>query len=109
MPNFGKPDASGRSSGKLTGERKKLRQPPKGEPFVWLTRELLTSPAWRAMSPNAARLIDFLLVEHTNHAGTENGNLLATYDQLAVSCNSSACLLEVIDSHGPADGQRAIC
>jgi hypothetical protein len=33
-------------------------------------------------SINCARLIDFLLVEHMNHAGTENGNLTATYKQL---------------------------
>ena len=29
-----------------------------------------------------ARLIDLLLIEHRNHAGLENGNLKATYDQL---------------------------
>ena len=33
-------------------------------------------------SVNTARLIDFLLIEHRNHAGLENGNLKATYDQL---------------------------
>ena len=31
---------------------------------------------------NCMRLIDFLEVEHMNHAATENGNLMATYDQL---------------------------
>ena len=83
MAPFGKPDATGRSSGKRTGRDKKLRSPPQGEPWVWLTRELIASPAWRAMGINARRLIDFLLIEHMNHAGTENGNLQATYDQLA--------------------------
>lgn len=57
-------------------------QAPKGEPFVQLTRELLASPAWRAMSINCRRLIDFVLIEQMNHAGQENGHLLATYDQL---------------------------
>ncbi len=61
---------------------RRLRQPPPGEPWVWLTRELLTSPAWRALGINARRLIEFLLVEHMNHAGHENGRLKATYDQL---------------------------
>ncbi len=82
MSRFGKPDATGRSSGKRTGRDKKLRSPPKGEPWCWLTRELLGSPAWRALSVNARKLMDFLLIEDMNHAGTENGNLCATYDQL---------------------------
>ena len=80
--NFGKPNATGRSSGKLTGRDAKLMRPPDGEPFVWLTRELIGSDAWQARSRQCARLVDFLLIEHMNHAGTENGNLLATYRQL---------------------------
>ncbi len=91
MPAFGKPDATGRSSGKRTGRASKAHRPPKGEPFVCMTRELLVSVAWRARSANAARLIDFLLVEHMNHAGTENGNLKATHEQLrayGLSANS---------------------
>ena len=83
MAGFGKPDATGRSSGKLSGHATKLMGPPKGEPWAWLTTELLASPAWRAMSINTRRLIDFLVIEHRNHAGHENGNLKATYSQLA--------------------------
>ena len=82
MDNFGKPNATGRNSGKLTAAGKKIFGPPKGEPWVWLLTELLASPAWRFRSVNTARLIDFLLIEHMNHAATENGNLLATYEQL---------------------------
>ena len=82
MPGFGKPNATGRSSGKRTGRAARAHRPPKDEPWVWLTRELVSSPAWRSRSINCARLIDFLMVEHKNHAGTENGNLMATYDQL---------------------------
>ena len=47
MSRFGKPDATGRSSGKLGGRAGKLMKPPQGEPWVWLTRELLASDAWR--------------------------------------------------------------
>ncbi len=82
MSRFGKPDATGRSSGKRTGWNKKYRNPPQNQPWCWLTQELLESPAWRLRSINLARLIDFLLVEGMNHAGTENGNLQALYDQL---------------------------
>ncbi len=65
-----------------TGRAGEAHRPPKDEPWVWLTRELLASAAWRARSINTIRLVDFLCVEHMNHAGTENGNLKATYDQL---------------------------
>ena len=82
MRHFAKPNATGRSSGKRSGRSRKIYSPPKGEPWRWLTRELISSPAWRMRSINVARLIDFLLVEDMNHAGTENGNLNATYDQL---------------------------
>ena len=82
MAGYGKPNATGRSTGKLTAAEKKIIGPPKGEPWAWLTTELLASPAWRMRSINTVRLIDFLLIEHRNHAGGENGNLLATYDQL---------------------------
>ena len=80
--SFGKPDATGRSTNRLGGREGKLRKPPKGEPWAWLTRELLTSEAWRALGVNSRRLIDFLLIEHMNHAGTQNGHLVATKDQL---------------------------
>jgi hypothetical protein len=79
---FGKPDATGRSSGKLGGRAGMAQKPPAGEPWTWLTRELLSSEAWRSLSINARRFIDFLLIEHMNHAGTENGRLMATYAQL---------------------------
>ncbi len=82
MPTFGKPDQTGRSSGKRNGRAAKAYSPPKGEPWVWITRELLASPAWRHQSANTFRLISFLLIEHMNHAGTENGNLKATHEQL---------------------------
>lgn len=83
MDAYGSPNETGRSSGKLTAAEKKIIGPPKGEPWAWLTIELLVSPAWRLRSVNTVRLIDFLLIEHRNHAGRENGALLATYDQLS--------------------------
>ena len=82
MPRFGKPNATGRSSGKLTGRQGELRRPPDGESWAWLTRELVASPTWRLRSINCIRLIDFLLVEHMNHAARENGHLKAPYNQL---------------------------
>ncbi len=82
MEPFRKPNATGRSSGKRTGRVAKAHRPPPNEPFIWHTRGLLTSDAWRAQSVNCMRLLSALEVEHMNHAGTENGTLKATYDQL---------------------------
>lgn len=84
MPSHGKPDLTGRSSGKWTSKDKKLFGPPKDTPWTWQTLELMFSPAWRAMSVNSRRLINFLQIENQRHAARENGNLIATYDQLVV-------------------------
>lgn len=82
MSRYSKANSKGRSSGRPLPGIKKLRQPPEGSPWVWLTKDLLESPAWRGMSVNTRKLIDFLLIEHASHAGWNNGRLRATYDQL---------------------------
>jgi hypothetical protein len=56
--------------------------PPKGQPWVWLTRDMLAGSAWQGLGINARRLIDFLLIEHMSHGGQRNGYLLAPRDQL---------------------------
>lgn len=43
---------------------------------------MLQSSAWRALSINARRFLDFLELDHLSHGGAENGHLRATYDQL---------------------------
>jgi hypothetical protein len=53
---------------------------PKGEPFIWMTLEMLESPAWRALPPAAKQVIDRVGVEHLQHAGKENGKLPVTYN-----------------------------
>ena len=69
-------------SAKAAFSPKKVHGIPIGMPFVQLTLELLNSPAWRARSINCIRLIDFLLIRHMQHGGSENGQLVATYDEL---------------------------
>lgn len=83
MARFGKPDATGRSSGVRTGRKARQQKPPEGEPWVWQTLGLLQSPVIRKLSLNGWRTFNFLLVEHGSHAGQCNGELRATYDQLA--------------------------
>jgi hypothetical protein len=77
-----KHDAKGRSTNKPIGKIGRFTGPPKGEPWSWLTAAMLNSPAWRGMGANTHRLIDFLILEHCRHAGSENGNLMAPYRQL---------------------------
>jgi hypothetical protein len=54
----------------------------KGEQFVKLPRELLENAAWRGLSINARRFVDFLMIEHMRQAGKRNGFLLAPRRQL---------------------------
>jgi hypothetical protein len=60
----------------------KIGGPPKGQPWVWLTRELVNSAAWRGLGINARRLVDFLMIENMDKGGRENGFLLAPREQL---------------------------
>ena len=57
-------------------------KPPDGQQFIWLTRELLMSDAWRSQGINTVRFIHFLLLEHLRHGGQENGKLKAPRRQL---------------------------
>ena len=62
--------------------RQRSGGPPEGEPWVWHTHALISSPAWRGRSINCSRVIEFLEMEHLHHGGNENGSLLAPYTQL---------------------------
>jgi hypothetical protein len=41
---------------------------------------MLRSPAWRALSLSARRMLDRIEIEHASHGGAENGKLPVTYD-----------------------------
>jgi len=47
-----------------------------------MPRSLLESAAWRGLSINARRLVDFLMIEHMRQGGKRNGFLLAPRRQL---------------------------
>lgn len=68
--------------GTTTRRQKRLNRPPEGELFVWLTGTMLTSVAYRNLSGNAMKALNRIMVEHIDNKGTENGNLIATYDQM---------------------------
>lgn len=77
-----KHDRTGRSKGAENWRGRKVGAPPPGEGFVWHTHALLSSPAWRGRSINVVRLCEFLEIEHLEHGGVENGQLVAPYNQL---------------------------
>jgi hypothetical protein len=90
-------DATGRSSGKLTGHAGQLARPPEGKSWMRLTRELLESSAWQALSINGRRFIEFLLCEQMNHAARENGGLAVPYQQLREWGMPADCILPAIE------------
>jgi hypothetical protein len=53
-----------------------------GGQFSWRLIEMLESPAYRALSLSARRLLDRLEIELAHHGGDDNGRLPATYEQL---------------------------
>ena len=63
-----------------TGQRRTNRYTKIGGQFSWHLIDTLRSPAWRALSLSARRILDRLEIEMADHGGTDNGKLPATYD-----------------------------
>ncbi len=64
--------------------------PPEDIPWFWIAIDMLGCPTFAALSITARRILDLLLIEYLCHAGTENGNLAATYRQLEAHGASKA-------------------
>lgn len=71
-----KVDRTGRSTNSY---KLKKHQQIAGQ-FIPHRVEMLESPAWRALSFVARRILDRLEIEHAGHGGAENGRLICTYD-----------------------------
>lgn len=63
----------------LTQRFKQANRPPEGTSWCWLTAEMLESPAWRALTGNAMKVVLRIVLEHLKHGGVENGVLPVTY------------------------------
>jgi hypothetical protein len=75
-----KHDATGRSVGKFASYKfRGANQPPKGEAFVWFTKEMMGSPALQVASGGALHVIAQIAVEHMANGGGRNGQLAVTY------------------------------
>lgn len=103
-------DQKGRTTGRLQGSRdRRVNGPPEGEPWAWMTRAMLESPAWAALSIHARRIIDRVLIEHMAHAGTQNGALPVSYadiEALGIRRNRISSAIEEAVSLGFLDHQR---
>jgi hypothetical protein len=87
----------------------KRNRPPASEPWAWLTREMLSSDAWRSQGINTRRFIDFLLIEHMGKGGKANGNLKAPRRQLVafgIGTHFVSEAIEIADSLGLVDCHR---
>ena len=71
-----------RRNGGPNGSRRQRKLARPDGPFVAMTTELLTSPAFYALSPLALKALMRLVTEHAAHGGTMNGKLQVSYDQL---------------------------
>ncbi|HEY1260561.1 MAG TPA: hypothetical protein VGF34_15040 [Stellaceae bacterium] len=71
--------------------------------FVKLPRDLLASDAWRSLSINARRFLDFLMIEHMRRGGKANGRLLAPRRQLwdfGIGQHYVSSAIEEAEQHG---------
>ena len=79
-----KHDHTGRSSGQFASSKfRKANRPPIGEPFVWFTKRMLESPAYRVLSGGAEKVIARIAIEHMAHGGGLNGALPVTHNNFA--------------------------
>jgi hypothetical protein len=88
----------------------KLKGPPKGEPWIWKTRALMKSAAWRGLGINARRVVDFLECEHMGHGGKENGLLVAPRKQLiawGIGARHISGAIREMETSGLVDVERS--
>ncbi len=85
--------------------KKKLNAPPRDDPWIWQPRSLLTSWPWRAMSVNARKALDRIMLEHMEHACFENGALVVTHENFidyGVTSKHVAAAIEELEFLGLA-------
>jgi hypothetical protein len=66
--------------GLTMGRRTGTRRTSIGGQFAPHTIDMLRSPAWRALSLSARRVLDRVEIELADHGGVDNGKLPVTYD-----------------------------
>lgn len=95
--------SSVRTAGFMSRRAVKMNGPPDSQPWIWLTREILESPAFRGLSINAMRALFRIMVEHVSQGGRENGRLkVTTRDMFAygVAWHKVSSAIDEIDAAG---------
>jgi hypothetical protein len=60
--------------------REARNRPPADQPWVWFTREMIESEAWKSLTLASRKIIERVILEHMAHGGTMNGLLAVTYE-----------------------------
>ncbi|WJR67252.1 hypothetical protein QTA58_00315 [Neorhizobium sp. CSC1952] len=105
MPEFNPRDKSRTTRGKTFNEIRKNSRPPSqgaasadsSQRWQWLTVELLSSPAFRTLSPNASRAFFRIIIEHAAHGALENGKLIVTHPQFVEHGVTGEYVADAID------------
>ncbi|WP_080918726.1 hypothetical protein [Manganibacter manganicus] len=66
-----------------TGRARKGKRTQIAGQFAWRLVEMMESPAYRALSLSAHRILARLEIEHAHHGGEDNGKLPCTFDHFA--------------------------
>ena len=81
----------------LKREKQSFLSPPVGEAWIWLTRDMLESCAYRALSRAGHQLLARLMVEHCNHGGKENGRLAVSWDAFQAAGVHRSTIAQTLD------------
>ena len=90
--------------------RRHPNAPPEGAAWIWESKEMLTSDAWRVLTPAALRLLQFLKIEFMRHAGRANGSLKAPRRQLerfGIGTHQITAAIALLERTGIVDCARA--
>lgn len=96
-------DRSRASRGTKAKLVERYRSPPRygdgdlGQAWAWFTEELLSSPAFTSLSPNAMRAFFRIVVEYLRQGRSKNGALIATHADFCASGISRNLVGDAID------------
>jgi len=100
---FNPRDKSRTSVGKTGKMREQFRSPPRysnaelGQAWAWFTEELLSSPAFVTLSPNAMRAFFRIVIEYLKQGRMRNGDLVVTHANFCAYGVSQNYVADAID------------
>lgn len=110
MAVFNAKDKSRTSGGKAYNQVRKHNKPPADQGgWGWFTREMLESPAFCSLTPNALKAVFRIVIEHIGHGGLHNGKLIVTHAQFVaygVTAEYVADALDELSFKGLVDIKR---